>query len=345
MDREPLTAVFSIDYHLASLRGDAGHDGYASWVRSPPFDSSPPDFVKPLGLDDAVQLVKSLQRNSRFRRHAAASCALGVATAARAQLPAPLEQWRAAAEELVSPADLQHILGPGFALLSPIDAYFTVAFMDAPCGVSNPKSTFSFDRFQVTTVGLEFDVDRPLDDLKPMFDPRMWDVGASESFEEADRIREIDRREPRPGAGNQPPPPTLPIELNEIADTGNAWSDPLYENAFLAVGGATLTDFKNILRITYEVEPSIFMEYRLCEGLSLEINKVGLYAGGLDRDSGTAEAWPDPATGLVHVRASKSIRVDQPPLLRDFLNYGMAGTLPFWFMNLVLLGICENSNG
>jgi hypothetical protein len=194
----------------------------------------------------------------------------------------------------------------------------------------------------VTTVGVEFDVDRDLDDLKPMFDPRMWDTGAPESFKEADRIREIERKEPVPGAAGQPPPPALPAEIYEQAEAGTPWSDPLFENAVFAVGGLTLIDFKNILRIRYAVEPSILMEYHLCEGISLEIGPA-LYAGGLDRDSGTAEATADPGTGLVHVRATKSIRVDQPAGLRDYLNYGMAATLPFWFMNLVLLGICKSS--
>ena len=85
------------------------------------------------------------------------------------------------------------------------------------------------------------------------------------------------------------------------------------------------------------------MEYHLCEGLSLDVGGTGPILGGLDRDCGTAVAQVDPLSGLVHVFATKSIRVDQPAGLRDILNYGMAATLPFWFMNLVLLGICESS--
>lgn len=341
MDREPLKAVFSIDYHLASLRGKAGHDGYDRWAATPPSRSAAPDLVAPLRLDEAVQRVVSLPRDARFRRHAAASCALGLATAARAQLPDALQQWRAVAEKLVGASGLQQILGPGFTQLTPIEAYFALAFIDAPCKVQNPKSWFSYDSFEVTTVGVEFDVDRELDDLKPLFDPRMWDVGAPENFEQADRIREIDRKDPTPGIASQPPPPVLPNEADEMAAAGTPWSDPLFENAVFGVGGATLIDFKNILRIRYDVEPSIFMEYHLCEGLTLDITGMAPIAGGLDRDCGTAEAWTHPLSGLVHVRASKSIRVDKPAGLRDFLNYGMAATLPFWFMNLVLLGICE----
>jgi hypothetical protein len=341
MDREPLKAVFSIDYHLALLRGKAGHDGYDRWAATPPSRTSPPDLVAPLELGSAVQRVVSLSRDARYRRHAAASCALGLVTAAHAQLPGALQEWRAAAEQLVNLSDLQQILGPGFTQLTPIEAYFAIAFIDAPCQIQNPKTWFTYDSFEVTTVGVEFDVDRALDDLKPMFDPRMWDVGAPESFQEADRIREIDRSAPTPGVASQPPPPVLPDELDEMEAAGTPWSDPLFENAVFAVGGATLIDFKNILRIKYDVEPSISMEYHLCEGLTLDIAGMAPVAGGLDRDCGAAEAWLDAGSGLVHVRASKSIRVDQPAGLRDFLNYGMAATLPFWFMNLVLLGICK----
>jgi len=346
VDPRALEAAFSVDLHLAKLRARADHPGYREWAARRNALPLVPQWSEALPLDAAVRYIESLDRASVYRRHVAGSCALGVATAARSSSqnwarPA-LGTWLTAGSELVERSLIERLLSPTFDLLTPIGAYVAIAFEEAPCAVSNPVDGFSFDEYEVTTMSLDFDVNRSVGSLFKNFDPRMWDSDPEGSFAQADQISESDRELTIPGSANLPPPPALPDEGTEEASSGTSWSGLLYEDAVGAVGGLTVMEFRNFLRIDYAVDPSLInLEYHLSEGLSLDLG-AGPIAGGLDRDCGVAVAQPNAVTGLTHVRASKSLRVVQPPNDRDVLNCNMAAMLPLWFMHLCLLGVCKN---
>jgi hypothetical protein len=191
---------------------------------------------------------------------------------------------------------------------------------------------------------VEFDVNRPVSALRKLFDPRMWDVCGKQSFKHADHIADSERSSIAPGFAGSTPPPQLPNKEAEILDAGNSWEGLFYENAVLAVGPVTLTDFRNFLQIKFVAsDTQIDVEYNLSEGISMEIAGTGFVPGGLDRDSGVVHVKKLTETSS-HVFASKEVRVGQPANHRDFLNLSMVATLPAWFYGLVLLGVCEGCN-
>jgi hypothetical protein len=76
----------------------------------------------------------------------------------------------------------------------------------------------------------------------------------------------------------------------------------------------------------------------------LDIAQSGPLIGGIDCDSGVVEV-SQASGGWTRVRATKRVRITQPSTRRDAYNFNLAGALPFWLRNLVLLGICEEASG
>jgi hypothetical protein len=349
----PLETLFNLDYHLAVLHARAGHPGYAEWLDRMPSGLSvqahqPSPAPRP--LETLAGDLPELE--GKHLRHALGTSARAIAIAAQSDLQEDLAQWSALAQRL--PWHRQLVLDRLMSL-EPMAAYVTAAFTSG-CAISNVSFDFSFDSFEVTTISLSFDVDRPIEDFVKSYDPRMWDVEARECFRIADRIAEAETTKPIPGSTDDPPPPQLPTEAEEQDEAGMPGCFPLYEMAVTAAGGGgawvpALSDFRNILSIDYRVtsastglpEPAkIELEYALSEAITMIITGVAT-AGGLDVDSGHAfiTRLPDHA---VHIEASKSVRVARPRWIRDWLNFSMAAILPFWFLNLVLLGACRDQD-
>jgi hypothetical protein len=348
IDRSPLMALFSLDYHVAELRARAGHEGYEYWGKRAQSIKDAPDDFRPESIEQTMQRLAQFYGananvHDRHKRHARGRVAMAMATAARSGGADEADRWLAMAQD-VGMMTQEHVGRLGdFRLLSPIRAYMTLG-TSAACVTSNEKETFSFDLFEVTNLSVEFDVNRPVSALRKLFDPRMWDVSGKQCFEYADQISDAERSSIAPGFSGTPPPPVLPPKSEEIAVAGQSWEGLFYENAVLAVGPFHLTDFRNFLQIRFVAsDEAIDSEYSLSEGISMEILGSGFVAGGLDRDSGIVRVRKLTDTSC-HVFASKSVRVGQPANRRDILNVNMAATLPFWFYCLVLLGVCEDFN-
>jgi hypothetical protein len=346
IDRTPLTAIFTIDYYLAEVRALLGEDSYQEWARLRPQLGSP--IISPLAFYVAVRELSHRPQPSPYRRHAQGTVAMMIVAAARAeQRQLPLVLKPQAVRQLARDTALisDSILGGLGADLDLDEAYAIAAFSDTPCRLLRLSSTYSYDRFAVTTARVEADFDVPIARLKRTFDPRVWDQRARENFEEADRIPDSERATRVPGSPGRAPPPILPDEAAEAAAAGNPWEGRLYENFIVAGGSSSLVDFKNILSVVYKIDDvskptSIMLEYWLSEALSFEIGTSGTLMGGLDRDSGTAQVVLN--GGVTRVTASKSVRITQPENGRNTLNANMAGAVPFWLKCAVVFGVCDN---
>ena len=70
INRQALSALFSVDYHVALLRAKAAHAGYKDWAvraeRVPEIDALAPGDPR-----DAISRIASLSDSDRYRRHAA----------------------------------------------------------------------------------------------------------------------------------------------------------------------------------------------------------------------------------------------------------------------------------
>jgi hypothetical protein len=350
IDREPLKALFSLDYHVARLRAEAGHKGYAAWGERARSIQDVPSTFRPASLERTFERLGQLYGlnnglHDRHKRHARGKVAMALATAARAG-----GRWGdEAARWMKLAGDSGMLTQEHFDLLgnvrhrSPIGAYMALGTSPS-CVTSNESEDFSFDLFEVTSLSVEFDVNRPVSSLRKLFDPRMWDVSGEQCFKHADQIPDAERSSIAPGFAGASPPPALPSKAEEIAVAGQSWHGLFYENAVGAVGEMTLTDFRNFLHIDFTAsDEQIDTEYSLSEGISMDILGSGFVAGGLDRDAGIVRVRKL-TDDSCHVFASKSVRVGQPADRRDILNINMAATLPFWFYSLVLLGVCENFN-
>lgn len=350
IDRLPLTVLFSLDFHVAALRAAAGHEGYAEWARRAQSIRDVPPAFRAESLEQTIQRLGQFHgvnasAHDRHKRHARGRVAMAMATAARAGEPwaGLAERWLKMARDMgmITQEHLDRLGDVG--QLSPIRAYMALA-TSSSCVTSNEKENFSFDQFEVTSLSVEFDVNRPVSALRKLFDPRMWDVSGKQCFKHADQIPDAERSSITPGFSGASPPPKLPDKAAEIRVAGQSWEGLFYENAVGAVGDVTLTDFRNFLHIRFVAsDEQIDSEYSLSEAISMGMAGSGFVAGGLDRDSGIVRVrkLTDDSS---HVFASKSVRVGQPADRRDILNISMAATLPFWFYSLVLLGVCEDFN-
>jgi hypothetical protein len=347
IDRTPLTAIFTVDYRLAELRALLGEDQYQNWASLRPQLGQP--TISRFDFDFAVERLSQLPQASRYRRHAQGAVAMTIVAAARAQHGPLPGTWSpdsihelARRTNLISDSILDSLrAGPELDA-----AYAAAAFAGAPCRLLRLSSSYSYDEFAVTTASVEADFNVSIARLKRTFDPRLWDVRAAENFEQADQIPKAERATRVPGSPGKAPPPRLPDEAAEQAIAGTPWKGFLYENFVVASGSSSLVDFKNILSIVYEIDdvnnPTVIaLTYWLSESLSFEIGTSGTMMGGLDRDSGTAEVIA--LSGAeTRVKASKSIRITQPPNGRNTLNADMAGSVPFWLRCAVVLGVCDN---
>jgi hypothetical protein len=350
IDREPLKALFSLDYHVARLRAAAGHKGYKAWGDRARSVQDVPSPFRPAPLAQTFERLGQLYAldgslHDRHKRHARGKVAMAMTTAARAgdRWGDEAERWMKMAQD-AGMMTQEHLDTLGnLRQRSPIGAYMALATSPS-CVTSNESEDFSFDLFEVTTLSVEFDVNRPVSSLRKLFDPRMWDVSGKQCFKHADQIPDAERSSIAPGFAGASPPPALPSKAEEILVAGQSWQGLFYENAVGAVGDLTLTDFRNFLHIDFVAsDEQIDTEYSLSEGISMDIFGSGFVAGGLDRDAGIVRVRKL-TEGSCHVFASKSVRVGQPADRRDILNINMAATLPFWFYSLVLLGVCENFN-
>ncbi len=348
-----LEALFNLDYHLAVLRARTGDPRYREWLKRRPAEGS--DEARSLGL--AVKPLEALatslgKLDDRHLRHALGTSASAIAIAHRAK-DKELKLWSALGQQLPQFKRRWLDLEADLKKLEPAEAYLTAAFTSG-CNVSNVRCDFSFDSFEVTTISVSFDVNRPIRDFVKSYDPRMWHIEAPECFRVSARIADADCTKLIPGSTKAPPPPQLPSPQQAKAEAGKPGRFRLYENAVTAAGGGgasvpALADFRNVLSIAYCVVPKsgesaepaeIRLTYALSEAITMSVTGTAT-AGGLDVDSGHA-CITRLSDSAVHIEASKSVRIARPPWLRDWLNFNMAAILPFWFLNLVLLGACRN---
>jgi hypothetical protein len=335
-----LVVLASIDHHVAVLRARAGQRGYADWYARRPKNGSLVARVLPIHA--ALEEAGTYSSKSREWRHVRGSLATAVSTLWQASPNVP------GSFELFSEVFELFRVDPEFLRgVRPDAAYALGAFDDSPCQVTNLVETFSFDEFQVTTLSLEFDVSRGLDAFPTKLDPRIWDDIAPDTYQHVDPISSS------PNNLFVNPPLTPPLlaedELTQQAQAGQSWPPApglLYENARVGLGldasdNNEVMDFKNVLAIGFTANTSaVTLDYRLVEGLSVEILGSKRFCGGLDRDSGEVivEKTTDTTT---HHKVKKSVRLAQPADRRDLLNWSMAQALPYWLKNLVLLGVCD----
>jgi hypothetical protein len=324
-----LHSVAALDLRVALLRGEAGHSGYSAWRQYGLSRQFYEEGSLESSFESAARELSGLtaDQQTRYRRHAAGSLAEAMAVATT----------MGAGERYGSLlASFFPELEGGLRLDTPENAYTSAALGN--CSVTNLAEGFTFDAFQVSTVTLDFDVNRALDVFPARMDPRTWDVIASQTYENTHRT---------PGSPKNPfdEPARLETRADELAVQGTAWGPGfLYENARLSIGGSELTDFKNVLLIDFETPTpaadELHLTYALHEALSIEIQSSTPISGGLDRDRGEVKITKNP-DGSTHHHVTKSVRIAQPADRRDVLNWLMAINLRFWLKNLVLLGVCD----
>jgi hypothetical protein len=193
------------------------------------------------------------------------------------------------------------------------------------CAVRNPSCVACLDGMTLqTTVTAVVEVNRPLDELRRVLDPRNWDE-CSDAFVDTHPVK----LEPNY------PPATI------AAPPGDPWCGHLWEEVDTGIA-----KFVNVLKVEFHVGDNIEVEFQLYDPVSAEI--LGIPRGGallVDQGSVTATSI---STGWSEIRVVKTVQfVDLTPGdpgnqydVGELLNYLAPGILCLWHEDETQMGPC-----
>ena len=217
-----------------------------------------------------------------------------------------------------------------------------IAAADSYAEIADFDSEVTFDPAScVTRAEVRLRVRRSLADLALASDPRCWDIEENPFFRLTEKIdRDIYIRERRIVVDAHQPP------------AGTTWSGILYEEVECRYNTLALARFWNLLNVHFQVSPqSIHMRFSLFQSLRSRVWFTD-QDGGIDVDSGTYDATPDPDhPGWTRIVAVKSVRYsdresENAPFealggMGQFMNMVAPTVVGLWMVELTFWGACH----
>jgi hypothetical protein len=255
--------------------------------------------------------------------------------------PSGDDDCKAAFNDLILPALLGAFPGPphNFAVFqraqSADEAFLLVHNAFSPparalrhFSLSSSGTTGGVDPLGVTRVTASASATVPdgatIADYARQADPQEWAANIPEAFKATFCI----------------PDPIVPAPVTSDPARGGVGLTPqsgsLFEEADLTwIPGAALTEFRNVLNITFVVDAStVNFGFSLFECLSTSVLGV-TNQGGIDSDNGGSRIAIDASSGLATATASKNLRFSAAAPFADVLNLLTFPLLRFWLGQIV----------
>jgi hypothetical protein len=329
---ETAPALFSLQYHVAKIRGSRGDPGFADWLRKArKVEERGGSLVDRIVSSEEAIGVLGRESRPRFKRQAAVIAAEGYLSSgdkkSRAEYGAHLDKLR--------PGAVRHL-----ASRPKVPGQSTSATVASPNIVFKwLKRVYGADG--VTRVGAEATLTvgaEAFQDYAARADPRNWAKYSAPTFRKTYQTP----KNPEDPWRDPPASPVLPCN-----PPGTPWKGLLFEFACPGVPPAQdMFEYRNILNIDFSfpyVAPvlevpsqQLHLTYSLNESLTSSVFGIK-NEGGIDVDSGEGSmTCTGGKGGGVVVTAEKDIRFTEAAAFSEELN---AMSLPFllvWMRLLVL---------